>query len=121
MYEGSSVLWGANEYTPNLSVGKTLKTMSTVEKEEYYETIIKRLNAFTKVLKDGKISDDSGELMQLQMIQIQDELKKLFKSMSTQPVSEEAVEPVEHEQIDESLPEDIFKQILLRSKKLSVM
>lgn len=118
LYEGSAVLWGANDQTPNLSVGKSLKGMTMIEKQNHYQTIIKRLDAFTKMLKDGKISDETGELMELQMKQIQDELNKLFKSMTTPPVSEETVEP-EEVKVEENSVEDIFKQILLRTKKIS--
>lgn len=116
LYEGSAVLWGANDQTPNLSVGKSLKTMTMEQKQTFSETTFKRLDCFIKLFKNGKISDETGFMLEFQIKQIRDELDMIFKSMSTPP-DEKSVEPVDAN--DESIVEDIFKQLLLRNLKIN--
>lgn len=88
LYEGSAVLWGANEYTPTLSVGKSL---TKEESEQEFLKIQKELNNFTKLFKSGHLSDEAFELIDLKITQLTDRLQQLFLH-STQPAAN-AVEP----------------------------
>lgn len=89
LYEGSAVLWGANPNTGTLSVGKSL-TKEESEKD-FLETITE-LSKFTSLFKNGHLSDQSFELVEIKMAQLSEKLQRLFLS-STQPAKEFAVEP----------------------------
>jgi HK97 family phage prohead protease len=89
LYEGSAVLWGANEFTPTLSVGKSL-TKEESEKE-YLETL-QQVNNLHKLFRTGHLSDQAFELLEMKLAQYTDRLKQLFEQ-STQP-AKSAVEPV---------------------------
>lgn len=89
LYEGSAVLWGANEYTPTLSVGKSL-TREDCEKE--FLKVQNELNSFTKLFKTGHLSDQAFELIEMKMAQLTEQLQHIFQA-STQP-AQKAVEPV---------------------------
>lgn len=95
LYEGSAVLWGANEDTPTLSVGKSL----TIEqaKEEYCKTL-ERFTNFTKLFKTGHLTDSSFELIEIEISQLADKLKQLFEK-ATQP-AQKAPDPVEKSLLD---------------------
>lgn len=89
LYEGSAVLWGANPNTPTLSVGKSL-TKEDAQKD-FLETITE-LSKFTSLFKNGHLSDQSFELIEMKIGQLTEKLQHLYHS-STQPAKEFAVEP----------------------------
>lgn len=89
LYEGSAVLWGANPNTPTLSVGKSL-TKEEVEKD-FLETITE-LSKFTSLFKNGHLSDQSFELIEMKIGQLTEKLQHLYHG-STRPAEEFAVEP----------------------------
>jgi HK97 family phage prohead protease len=75
LYEGSAVLWGANEYTPTLSVSKSLTKQETVD--EYAKTV-EELNKLHLLFKKGHLSDESFELIEVKLAQLTDKLQQLF-------------------------------------------
>jgi uncharacterized protein len=96
LYEGSTVLWGANEFTPNLSVGKmelkdrqalTVKYLSDLEKCALY-------------LRKGNFTDDTCELLEYRMLQLRTDLKTIFESFAlpTAPVTPVTVQPENEDQ-----------------------
>jgi HK97 family phage prohead protease len=86
LYEGSSVLWGANPMTPTVSVGKSeIKTELDKLSDEW--------GALMKSLRSGHFTDDTFELIELRINQNQERQKQLFEMLTTQP-AEKAVEPV---------------------------
>lgn len=97
LYEGSAVLWGANEYTPTLSVGKSL-TKEDAGKE--FLKIQKELNSFAKLFKSGHLSDQSYELIEIRMANLTDQLQHIFEEI-TRP-AEKAVEPIKESVLDVS-------------------
>lgn len=108
LYEGSSVCWGANEYTPNISVGKSLEEKITMK-----DSILKEIEKICTIFKDGKVSDETCSLLEYRMKQLQTNLSELFKTEeSTQPVIE-TVEPVVENETGE---EDELTQKLLLLK-----
>jgi HK97 family phage prohead protease len=80
LYEGSAVLWAAHPDTPTISVGKSL-TKDEYDKE-FLETT-KQINNLAKLLRKGKLSDTSLELMEIDLIQKTEKLKQLYEA--TQP------------------------------------
>ena len=63
MWEGSSVLWGANENTPTLAVKS--------------EEVMQRLGLLEKMLKDGSFQDDVFELLTIEINKIKQAIKSL--------------------------------------------
>lgn len=95
LYEGSAVLWGANENTPTLSVGKSLtKEEATSE----YAKTLEELGKLTKMFKSGHLSDQSYELIEIKISQLSTRLQQLFDE-ATQPAVK-AVEPDVNEVLD---------------------
>lgn len=88
LYEGSAVLWGANPNTPTLTVGKSLNK-TDIEKD-FFATL-KELNNLAKGFRSGNFTDDTFELIEMQIVQKTELLQQLYRS-ATQP-AEEAVEP----------------------------
>lgn len=89
LYEGSAVLWGANPNTPTLSVGKSI---TKEEREKDFSDTIKELSNFTSLFKNGHLSDQSFELIEMKVNQLTEKLQHLYQS-STQPAGGPAVEP----------------------------
>lgn len=83
LYEGSAVLWGANQNTPTLTVGKSIE-----EQQTEISNLQNRLTQITKSIKEGSFTDETFELLDMQMKQIQQSINDLF---ATQPVK--TVEP----------------------------
>lgn len=94
LFEGSAVLWGANEWTPTLSVGKSL---SREEIADEYSTTLQELNKLAKLFKSGHLSDESFELIEIKVSQLTDKLQHLF-NLHTQP-AHKAVEPQKLEDV----------------------
>lgn len=88
LYEGSAVLWGANENTPTLSVGKSLTIEEAVS--ECAKTM-GELRKVHKMFKSGHLSDQSYELLEMKLSQLTSKLQQLFEK-TTQPAVK-AVEP----------------------------
>lgn len=72
LFEGSSVLWGANSNTGTVSVGKSLLTL-----EECNDELDKLLKAF----RNGTYSDDTMGLLELRIKQIQ----KSYTNLMAEP------------------------------------
>lgn len=95
LYEGSSVLWGANEYTPTLSVGKSL---TPEERLTEYSKTIEDLGTMHKMFKSGHLSDQSYELIEMKILQLTNKLQQIFEE-STLP-DEKSVEPQKKVQLN---------------------
>ncbi len=81
LYEGSSVLWGANSNTATVSVGKSLKTMDEANDE---------LDNLLKAFKSGKYSDDTFSLLEIRIKQLQkfySDFKPSVSDTSSEPGS----------------------------------
>ena len=69
LYEGSSVVIGANEDTPTLSV----------KSEDEAKTLVERLEKMQKLLRNGKnLSDEAFVQLEIECTQIQKALNSLF-------------------------------------------
>jgi HK97 family phage prohead protease len=78
LYEGSAVLWGANPETPTLSV-----------KSQTKEDLNFRLEKLLKSFRNGKFTDETFALMEIQIKKIQADLLALEITQSVQ----ETIEP----------------------------
>lgn len=83
LYEGSAVLWGANPMTPTLSVGKSLDKK---EAKDEFDKLTDEWGSMMKLLRDGKFTDETFELIELRINQNQERQKQLFELLTTQPV-----------------------------------
>jgi len=108
LYEGSAVLWGANPFTPTLTVGKSL---TPEEKQAELDRLLDEYAATTKLFKNGHLSDSSFELLDMRIGQLNEAIKSLY---TTQPVVK-AVEP------DETEEQKSAKQIADFINKLKVV
>lgn len=95
LYEGSAVLWGANENTPTLTVGKSLTREEAID--EYSKTM-DELRKMHKLFEKGHLSDESYELVEIKMSQLTSKLQQLFEE-ATQPAVK-AVEPDKDDLLD---------------------
>lgn len=96
LYEGSAVLWGANEFTPNLSVGKA----EIKDIENYSKKYLGELERLTVSLRKGNFTDETSEMLEYRILRLRTELKTIFDSIltTTQPGSPEPVQPVNEDQ-----------------------
>lgn len=92
LYEGSSVLWGANPNTPTLSVGKS---MTIEEVKTSYKDTLDELGRLHKMFKVGQLTDDSYELIEMKISQLTSKLQQLFEKATLPAVK--AVEPDEND------------------------
>lgn len=84
LWEGSSLTaWGANQYTP-------LTGMKSEDKVLMAEKANKRIDLLTKALRNGTFNDETFELLEIELKQLQQLFIDLTKT--TQP-AEEAVKP----------------------------
>lgn len=88
LYEGSAVLWGANEHTPTFSVGKNL---TIEERKSQFTKTMEDLSTFHKMFRSGHLTDQTYELIEVKLLQLTNQLQQLFEE-TTQP-AQEAVEP----------------------------
>ena len=93
LYEGSAVLWGANPETPTISV-----------KSQSKEDLNKRLEKLLKAFRNGKFTDDTFALMEIQIKKIQADLLELDITQSAQS----AIEPVQQKKNNDA---EIIKAI----------
>jgi HK97 family phage prohead protease len=75
LYEGSAVLWGANPNTPTMSVGK-----SEGERKTALDKILKELEVLRKCFKNGTLTDDTFELIEVRILQLETSIKSLFEA-----------------------------------------
>ena len=78
LYEGSAVLWGANPETPTISV-----------KSQSKEDLNNRLEKLLKAFRNGRFTDETFALMEIQIKKIQADLLELDFTQSAQS----AIEP----------------------------
>lgn len=90
LYEGSAVLWGANTNTPMLSFGKSLTPED--QKIEFLD-ILKQVNNLAKLLRAGKLSDETLELAEIDLAQKTEKLQALYEINTIQPAVK-AFDPV---------------------------
>ena len=90
LYEGSAVLVGANQNTPTLSVGKSF-TKDEVDAE------ITKLNSdleiVTKTLRNGNLSDEGFELLEMRLQYINERIKSVFEAIYSIQPAHEAIVP----------------------------
>lgn len=79
LYEGSSVLWGANPNTP------VLKSLTIDEAISEQEKISKEMVLLSKSLRDGRVTDETFELIEIRLAQLNESFKSLI-ALTTQPV-----------------------------------
>ena len=82
LYEGSAVLWGANENTPTLSVGKSLTKQ---QRDFQLNKILKELSSISGLYRNGNYSDELGELIEIRMLQLDEAIRKLFTIVINYP------------------------------------
>lgn len=98
LYEGSAVLWGANEATGTISVGKSLTKEQTIC--EYAKTI-EELNKLSKLFINGHLSNETFELLDIKVQQLTDKLQQLFNhatqldAKSPDPVKESLLDVIQ--------------------------
>jgi HK97 family phage prohead protease len=102
LYEGSAVLWGANPETP------TLGFKGEMEAKDKREELSNRLDKLVKAFKNGRFTDDTFSLIEIEIKRIQSELFEIevIKEI-TQP--EKSVEPVVEEKTEDN--EQVLKAI----------
>lgn len=79
LYEGSAVLWGANPFTPTLSVGKS---MTPEEKQAEFDKTLDEYSATVKLFKNGHLSDQAFELLEMRIGQLNEKLKSLYTTQA---------------------------------------
>jgi HK97 family phage prohead protease len=89
LYEGSAVLWGANPNTPTLSAGKSI---TKEEANSELEQLNKDLEIVTKTLRNGNLSDESFELVEMRLQMLNERIKNLFAAIQQQ---NESIQPAE--------------------------
>jgi len=87
LYEGSAVLWGANPNTPTLSAGKSI---TKEEANSELEQLNKDLELVTKTLRNGNISDEGGELLEMRLQMLNERIKNLFAAIQS---TNQAIQP----------------------------
>ena len=98
LYEGSAVLWGANPETPTLAVKSETNKVQLSD----------RLEKLLKALKNGRFTDETFSLMEIEIKKIQSELMEIeIVKEITQPA--EAVEPTPV--VEEKNNEEVLKAI----------
>ena len=89
LYEGSAVLWGANPNTPTLSAGKSI---TKEEANSELEQLNKDLELVTKTFRNGNLSDESFELVEMRLQMLNERIKNLFAAIQQQ---NETIQPAE--------------------------
>lgn len=88
LYEGSSVLWGANENTPNLTVGKSIE-----EAQNALDQYLNQLDSLFKFMRTAKASDEAFELVDLRILQLKEDIQKFFDQVNKYTEPAKAVQP----------------------------
>jgi HK97 family phage prohead protease len=92
LYEGSVVLWGANENTPTLGMAKGLNL------DEKKDFLCKKLDIFLKSFRNGNFTDETFSLMEIEIKQIQ----KAISEINTQAANA-APAPLDEKQLLDAL------------------
>lgn len=96
LFEGSSVLWGANANTPTVGVKSQIKSV-----------LVDEMGKTIKSLRNGHFTDETFELLELKLKQLQQYLAEMEDEESVnleeqpQPSSEGTVEMPEDEALEE--------------------
>jgi hypothetical protein len=96
LFEGSSVLWGANANTPTVGVKSQVKSV-----------LVDEMGKTIKSLRNGHFTDETFELLELKLKQLQQYLAEMEDEESVdleeqpQPSSEGEVEMPEDEALEE--------------------
>lgn len=98
LFEGSSVLWGANSDTGTVTVGKSLMTEKECEDE---------LNLLVKAFRNGKYSDDTFGLLELRIKQIQ----KAYHDLIPAPEQSTQGQPPEQSTAEKGLTINSFARL----------
>ena len=77
LFEGSSVLWGANANTPTVGVKSQIKA-----------TLIDEMGKTIKSLRTGKFTDETFELLELKLKQLQQYLAEMEDETSIPPIDQ---------------------------------
>ena len=85
LWEGSSVLWGANPNTPTMEVYKGMGL------EDAKIDLMKKFEILSKTFRNGNLTDESFGLLEIQIKQIQ----HMISELDTQPAK--TVEPDKNE------------------------
>lgn len=101
LFEGSSVLWGANQNTGTISVGKSLVTLEECNDE---------LEVLLKAWKKGTYTDETFGLLELRIKQIQKSYSELLSAAPEQSTQHHAPEQSTHDKEDNS--EQLIKSLL---------
>ena len=82
LFEGSSVLWGANANTPTVGVKSQIKS-----------TLVDEMGKTIKSLRNGHFTDETFELLELKLKQLQQYLSEIedVDSITPEPTAEEAL------------------------------
>jgi HK97 family phage prohead protease len=82
LFEGSSVLWGANANTPTVGVKSQIKS-----------TLVDEMGKTIKSLRNGHFTDETFELLELKLKQLQQYLSEMEDepSITPEPTAEEAL------------------------------
>lgn len=101
LFEGSAILWGSNENTPTLSVGKSYTKR---QKADELNRIIRELAIIGSFYKNGNYSDDAAVMIEIRMLQLEESIKALFaislnnpSHTTTAAIDIDAQEPDEEE------------------------
>ena len=88
MFEGSSVLWGANANTPTVGVKSQIKS-----------TLVDEMGKTIKSLRNGHFTDETFQLLELKLKQLQQYLSEMEdeESITSEPTADEALEPKEED------------------------
>lgn len=81
LYEGSSVLWGANINTDTVSVGKSLLTADECHSE---------MELLIKAIRGGKYTDDTFGLLEIRLKQIQQNYSDLLAAPPSEGTRQDA-------------------------------
>lgn len=81
LYEGSSVLWGANSNTATVSVGKSLMTAEECASE---------MDLLVKAIRHGKYTDETFGLLEIRLKQIQKNYEALIAAPSEDDTRQDA-------------------------------
>lgn len=81
LYEGSAVLWGANPETPTLGMFKNFAKPTP-------ENASERLEKLCKLLKHGKLTDETFSLIEIEIKQIQSDIATYAAPEAPKPTNE---------------------------------
>lgn len=99
LFEGSSVLWGANENTPTVSVGKSLFTLDECSDE---------LDTLMKAWKNGKYTDETFGLLEIRIEQV----KKAYNDLIVAPPkSTQQLAPSTDTQVTKDSDAEVIKSL----------